>query len=65
MEIAEIFKSFAPSFIGSVMGAILIAIILGQSPIKNISVLILSFWIILLFVLGILFTWVILIAFKK
>ena len=65
MKVIKILESFTPGFIGSLMGGILLAIILGQSPVKNIEIIQLFLWIILLFVLGILFTWSILKGFEK
>ena len=55
MKFIEILKNFAPGFVGSFMGGVLIAIIVGQNP-SNISLLEVFKWIIALFILGVIFT---------
>ena len=61
MELLEVWKNFAPGFVGGLMSAILLAIMLGHKPSKigwgKLSLLVVG-----LFIAGIFFTWLILFA---
>lgn len=60
-EILRIMLAFTPGFCGSIMGGIFLAIILGSKPLKfklfSKTALILLIWLIFLYSLGILATW--------
>lgn len=61
MKFGEVWRQFTPNYMGGVMGAIFIAIVLGQVPSRqNVLWLILAF--ILIFIFGVVYTWIMLLA---
>jgi hypothetical protein len=63
MQFIEVWKSYAPNFIAGIMTAILISIILGYNP-SNIRWVKLSFWVIGLYLFGLILTYLLLLKFK-
>jgi len=63
MKFLEVWKNFAPGFVGGLTSAMMLAIILGQKP-TNIGWFPLFFWVIGLFLFGVIMSWILLWKFR-